>query len=425
MSIGNEQLSDIVLEDLVDDHTRSLIRGRRIGKTHRRGWIVRRALLAADVIGLLLAYSLAEIVAGAPANSDKVSPWFELAGFLATIPLWLVLARLFGLYERDEERADYTTVDDATGVFVLVTVGVWLLIVLAWVTRLANPYMPKLLAFWLAAVVLVSLSRAVARSCVRRSDAYQQNTVLVGAGDIAQLLASKILRHPEYGINLLGFVDELPRSRRDDIGDLTVLGDIEELPRVVDELDVERVIVAFAGQTQGKLLEDLRPLRTKDVQIDVVPRFFDIVGPGADFHAIEGFPLVGLPAARLPRSSLMLKRALDIAGSAARVAAPAAVVRVRRGTDQARLARAGLLPARARRPWWAKSRRVQVPHDEARVQPRRALRRRRSRARLRGADGRPDASSRSSRRATSSRTTRGSPASARSCAEPRSTSCRS
>lgn len=316
MSIGNEQLSDIVLEDLVDDHTRSLIRGRRIGKTHRRGWIVRRALLAADVIGLLLAYSLAEIVTGAPANSDKVSPWFELAGFLATIPLWLVLARLFGLYERDEERADYTTVDDATGVFVLVTVGVWLLIVLAWVTRLANPYMPKLLAFWLAAVVLVSLSRAVTRSCVRRSDAYQQNTVLVGAGDIAQLLASKILRHPEYGINLLGFVDDLPRSRRDDIGDLTVLDDIEQLPRIVEELDVERVIVAFSGQTQGELLEDLRTLRTKDVQIDVVPRFFDIVGPGADFHAIEGFPLVGLAAARLPRSSMMLKRALDITGAA-------------------------------------------------------------------------------------------------------------
>lgn len=310
------QRSDIALVDLVDDHTRALIRGRRFGKTHRRGWIVRRVLLAADIIGLVLAFALAEIVAGGPTTTDKVSPWFEFAGFLVTIPLWLVLARLLGLYERDEERADYTTVDDATGVFVLVTVGAWLLIVLAWVTRIANPYTPKLLAFWIAAVALVSLSRAVARSRVRRSDAYQQNTVIVGAGNVAQLLASKILRHPEYGINLLGFVDMLPKSRRDDIGDLAMLGDIKQLPRVVDELDVERVIVAFAGQDQGTLLEDLRPLRSKDVQIDVVPRFFDIVGPGAGFHVIEGFPLVGLPVARLPRSSLMLKRALDFTGSA-------------------------------------------------------------------------------------------------------------
>jgi exopolysaccharide biosynthesis polyprenyl glycosylphosphotransferase len=65
------------------------------------------------------------------------------------------------------------------------------------------------------------------------------------------------------------------------------------------------------------VLEDLRPLRSKDVQIDVVPRFFDIVGPGASFHTIEGFPVIGLPPARLPWSSLLLKRTLDLASSAA------------------------------------------------------------------------------------------------------------
>ena len=178
--------------------------------------------LAADVVGLVLAFTLAELVFGPAADAvNKVSPWVEFGGFLVTLPLWLVLARLLGLYDSDEEHADHTTVDDATGVFVLVTVGAFLLIALAWVTGLANPYMPKLLTFWLAAIVLVSLMRAAARSRVRRTDAYVQNTVIVGAGDVAQLLGSKILRHPEYGINLLGFVDMTPpiaprRHRRPD-----------------------------------------------------------------------------------------------------------------------------------------------------------------------------------------------------------------
>ena len=304
------------LEDLVDERTRELIRGRRFGKTHRRGWIVRRALLAADVVGLVLAFALAEAAFGLDEGTvDKVSPLVELGSFVLTLPLWLVLARLLGLYDRDEEHADHTTVDDATGVFMLVTVGAWLLLAVAFLTDLADPYMPKLLGFWGAAIVLVWLCRAAARSWVRRTDAYLQNTIVVGAGDVGQLLASKVLRHREYGINLLGFVDKQPKVRRDDIGELTVLGDIADLPRIVDELDVERVIVAFSGQDQGKLLDDLRPLRTRDVQVDVVPRFFDIVGPGADFHAIEGFPLVGLPPARLPWSSLMLKRGLDLVGS--------------------------------------------------------------------------------------------------------------
>jgi exopolysaccharide biosynthesis polyprenyl glycosylphosphotransferase len=200
---------------------------------------------------------------------------------------------------------------------VLVTLGTWLPLALAWATGSAEPYLPKLVTFWAFAVALVSLARAVARLCVRRSDSYQQNTVIVGGGRVAQLIASKILRHKEYGINLLGFLDSRPRSRRDDLGNLIVLGGIERLQEVVDELGVDRVIVAYAGQDQENLVGenlvgDLRVLRSNDVQIDVAPRFFDLVGPGANFHAIEGFPLVGLPPARLPASALILKRGLDL-----------------------------------------------------------------------------------------------------------------
>lgn len=305
------------LESQLDEKTRALIHSRRFGKTHRRGWLVRRSLALADVVGLVLAFALAELLLGQDEGAiDKVDARVEVALFLLTLPAWIVLARLFGLYTRDEEHADHTTVDDASGVFVMVTVGAFLLIAGSWATGSADPYMPKLVLFWAAAIVLVSFSRAGARAYVRRSSSYLQNTVIVGAGDIAQLIASKILRHREYGINLLGFVDKQPRSRRDDIGELTILGDIAELPEIVDELDVERVIVAFSGQDQGRLLDDLRPLRTRDVQVDVVPRFFDLVGPGAEFHAIEGMPIIGLAPARLPLSSLVLKRSLDIVVSA-------------------------------------------------------------------------------------------------------------
>jgi exopolysaccharide biosynthesis polyprenyl glycosylphosphotransferase len=304
------------LDDVLDERTRKLIHGRRSGKTHRRGWIVRRALAAADVVGLVLAFVLAEMgFGGGEGAVSGVNVWVGFGGFLLTIPLWLVLARLLGLYATDEGHADHTTVDDVARVFLLVTVGAWLPLV-AWVTLSADLYMPRLVTFWASALVLVSLSRAIARSCVRRSDAYQQNTVIVGAGDVAQLIASKLLRHREYGINLLGFLDKTPRSRRDDLDNLTVLGGIERLPQIVNELEVDRVIVAFAGQDQGNLLENLRALRSNEVQIDVVPRFFDMVGPGADLHAIEGFPLVALSRLQLPWSALILKRALDVAGSA-------------------------------------------------------------------------------------------------------------
>jgi exopolysaccharide biosynthesis polyprenyl glycosylphosphotransferase len=290
-----------------------LIAARRRGDTPTRGWIVRRLLVAADVVGLVMAFGLAELSIGRHEGAaDRVGPLAELAAFMLTLPLWILVAHLLGLYDRDEERAGHSTVDDAAGVFVLLTVGAWLLIAGSWASGRADPHVPKLLVFWLAAIVLVSCLRSTARWLAKRFAGYLQNAVIVGAGDVGQLIGVKIRRHPEYGINLLGFVDKAPRFRREDLSKLTLLGGVRDLPTIVKQLDVGRVIVAFSGQDQGSLLEDLRPLSSHGVQVDIVPRFFDILGPGAKVHAIEGMPLIGLPPVRLPRSSRATKRMLDV-----------------------------------------------------------------------------------------------------------------
>ena len=52
--------------------------------------------------------------------------------FVVSLPVWVVAAKIYGLYDRDEERTDHSTVDDLVGVFHLVTVGVWLLYAGAW-----------------------------------------------------------------------------------------------------------------------------------------------------------------------------------------------------------------------------------------------------------------------------------------------------
>src|SRR5262249_3640570 len=62
-----------------------------------------------------------------------------------------------------------------------------------------------------------------------------------------------------------------------------------------------------------------------DVQVDLVPRLFEIVGPKVTMHSLEGVALLGLPPARrITGLSRVLKRALDVTVSAVAicVAAP-------------------------------------------------------------------------------------------------------
>jgi exopolysaccharide biosynthesis polyprenyl glycosylphosphotransferase len=304
------------LSERLDARTREILeRRRRSAKIRRRGWLVRRALVLADLGGLSLAFIAAVLWFGSSGARDEVELRAEILIFLLSLPGWLLLAKVHGLYERDEERADHTTADDLVGVFHLTTVGVWFFFVGAWITGLADPKLPKLVLFWVLASLLVTLFRAIARGWCRRSLIYLQNTIIVGAGDVGQLIARKLLQHPEYGINLVGFVDDQPKERRGDLSQLTLLGSIEQVPELVSLLDVERVIIAFSNENDERTMILVRSLRELDVQIDIVPRLFEVVGPKVGVHTVEGLPLIGLPPARLSLSARVVKRAIDIVGS--------------------------------------------------------------------------------------------------------------
>ena len=222
--------------------------------------------------------------------------------------------------------------------------------------------------------MLIPLARCGARAICRRRPEYVQNTIIVGAGHVGQLIAHKYLQHPEYGINLVGFVDDTPRERRDDLGDLILLGSPTELPELVRTHAVERVVIAFSNEPEEQLLDLVRSLRELDVQIDIVPRLFEIVPPNIGIHGVEGLPLVNLPPFRMARSSLYLKRALDIVVSLDCAAPAGAVVRGRRGADQARLARARVLPADAHGGERRDVRDAQVPDDGRRTPSRASTR---------------------------------------------------
>lgn len=303
------------LEELLDPRARTLAERRRATRLAGRGWLVRRALVVADIAGLVLAFLISlELYAGV-AGADRVSDSVEILLFVATLPVWIACANLYGLYRRDEERADHSTVDDLVRVFHLVTIGTWLFFVLVEVTGVATPTVTRLLTFWFTATILVTVARALARALCRRSAAYLQNTIIVGAGRVGRTVALKLSGHPEYGLNVLGFVDADPLSvdGRDVPG---VLGAPDELAHLVDTLGVERVIVAFSNESHDETLSLIRTLHGRPVQIDIVPRLFEVFGPGAEMHTAEGIPLISLPQLRLSRTSLVLKRTLDVAISA-------------------------------------------------------------------------------------------------------------
>jgi exopolysaccharide biosynthesis polyprenyl glycosylphosphotransferase len=279
----------------------------------RRGWLVRRMLVTADVIALVAAFAITELLFRN--LTGGVGEGAETVVFLLTLPVWILTAGLYGLYDRDERFASHSTADEVMSIFHLVTVVLVFWCSVSWLLGLVQPDLAKLATFWLLAFLGMITARVAARSLGRRQPSYVQNAVVVGAGDVGQLIGRKLGQHPEYRINLLGYVDATPREFRADVAGVQLLGEPGEIVDIVERYGIDRVIVAFSQDRPEETLQLVRALEGHKVQIDAVPRLYEAVGPKTEIHWIEGLPVLRLTATRIPRSSLMVKRALDILGA--------------------------------------------------------------------------------------------------------------
>jgi len=300
------------LEEIVGPQTLEILeRRRRAVGAHRRGWLVRRLLLVSDLTGLLVAFAVAQTIFYG-SRSGVFDARAESLLFVVTLPAWVVIARFYGLYSQDDRRTNHVTTDEVANVFHMVTVCTWVFFAFTRLTGVAHPATTKLLLFWTVAVVLVPLARAGARAVARTRPSYLQNTVIVGAGDVGQTVAEKLLRHPEYGVNLVGFVDTEPKEQRPALSELTILGPVERLSSVIRVFDVERVIIAFSRDSHERVLALIRSLKDAFVQVDIVPRYFELIGQSTSISSIEGVPVLSLPPRGLGTSAALLKRAMDI-----------------------------------------------------------------------------------------------------------------
>jgi exopolysaccharide biosynthesis polyprenyl glycosylphosphotransferase len=277
----------------------------------RKTALVRFLLVHADLFALLLSFFVAERVLDAAAvSAGSISTRGGL--FLLTLPAWIVGAKMLGLYDRDEDLIQHSTLDEVPKLAQLAVVGTWGFVALAWATGIAIQPLGVVVAFWALLTASLPLVRALVRAEFRRHPEFPQNTVIVGAGSVGQLLGRKLLHHPEYHVNLIGFLDDQPKERREDLEDLVILGSPDQLPDLVDRLALERVVIAFSNESHEETMDLIRSLSESPVRIDIVPRLFDVIPPRLTSHTVEGIPLITLAPLKLSPWRRFLKRSLDL-----------------------------------------------------------------------------------------------------------------
>ena len=108
-----------------------------------------------------------------------------------------------------------------------------------------------------------------------------RDVLIVGAGSGGQMILREILRNPGIGYRPVGFVDDNPRMRglRHEHG-VPVLGATGELPRILDEVEPDEVVIAIPSAPGTLRARVMKACRDRGIPVRTLPTVFEMLQSG-------------------------------------------------------------------------------------------------------------------------------------------------
>lgn len=154
-----------------------------------------------------------------------------------------------------------------------------------------------------ALAVVPALRSLVGRAGPTLPGGRPQRVLIVGSGEVAESMASRMERHG--GITIVGMVDDDP------LPGFETIGRVIEAPRLCEKLAVDRIIVALPRASWLTVSEVLQPM-IPTVDIAVVPSLYHLMTWRSGTQDLAGMPLIPLAAAQRSRWARGAKRGIDL-----------------------------------------------------------------------------------------------------------------
>jgi exopolysaccharide biosynthesis polyprenyl glycosylphosphotransferase len=269
----------------------------------RRDFVTRRLLACADTLGVVVAMGAASLSVGI-----RELPLGLVLLSLPTLPVWIVLFKVYGLYDRDIKRISHATLDDLPWLFHALLLGG----LLFWAYLKISPYhqltFDEAVVFGATAMAVISLLRFGVRRLVL-STLGPERVLIAGIGPITGSLLRKIRQHPEYGLEPIGVISEAETAPY--VG-LPVLGPPEDLEQLASRHAAERVVICRADFTDDEVLGMMQACQVAAIKVSLLPDTVDALGPSVEVDEVEGVTVLGVNPAVLSRTSRLMKRMFDL-----------------------------------------------------------------------------------------------------------------
>ncbi len=239
-----------------------------------------------DAALLALAYWLAYVLRfdeGIPNRYQELLT----ATIWITVPMQVAIYAAFGLYSklwRFVDQKDFEAILKAT---IVSTAGLIVVLFLFSIGRHDPPRTVIAMDFLLALVFVCGARFAVrwaferpARGAMLERAGHE--VLIIGAGNGGQQVAAELRRNPGLRAAPVGFVDDDPRKQGMRVAGHKVLGATDDLPRVLDAVKPDEVIIAIPSAPGILRQRVVTACRDRSIPVRMLPTTFELLSGGVN-----------------------------------------------------------------------------------------------------------------------------------------------
>lgn len=246
-------------------------------------------------------------------DSPTLESPYTLVTLIAT-PIWLILFKLYGLYE---PRQVLGPVNEFKQVFHGVVAGTVLIIIADSTFRLelARGWALLVLA---TGLVLVGGERLAVRKTLhflRRRGGDTTRTIILGTNPEARTVARTLEREAWLGYQIIGFVDDTSPVGHEIAGDHAVIGHTSELKDLIRACDASLVLVAASAFDAARLNRMFWELQDLDIDLQMTSGTIDLLASRMTVQSVAGVPLLYVRRTGITQTQKTLKRTMDLLAS--------------------------------------------------------------------------------------------------------------
>ena len=169
---------------------------------------------------------------------------------------------------------------------------------------------------WIFSIIFLMIGRIShqqLRIWLRRRGFDQDRMIIVGTGETARYILQRILWSPRLGFEVVGIVDE--NAEDTEVLGMPVLGRAEDLPRLIEDHEIDEVLVAIPEQGHRAVVRTISYCERGRVSIKVAPDIFQSITTTASIDDLGGLPLVAVRDYTMRGYLVVAKRTLDLLGA--------------------------------------------------------------------------------------------------------------